>query len=147
MDRKTALGGIQYERLLMRAYHLKQPMLSVHADRRFFYLLYFIRNGADLRQTGYWKQFQDIKDYIRHAIQLLLQEELHPHEQQGLEHARTICEEAWNEDALIAAVQKALNATDRPDFSDSTSADHDAHTTQPFGTPGKTRSNMQPANR
>ncbi len=113
MDRTTISNGELYERFMLRAYCLSQSNPVVGADRRHYYLLYMIRNGVDLRETGYANQLTTLRTYIANGIHQLLDGELHGHEREGLNKAFIELGHADNEEALAKLVAKLIRITQR----------------------------------
>ena len=73
LDKDVEIAGSDYEQLMMRAWGLKHPSASFSADRRLWYLLFYIREGVDLRQTGYREQFNRLKRNVSHALKHILE--------------------------------------------------------------------------
>lgn len=113
MDKFTVSTGELYEQLMLRAFGLSHPNPVVGADRRHYYLLHMIRNGMDLRETGYDNQFVIILTYISNGIANLLDGELHDHEREGLNKAATELEAVKTEQALAKLINKLLRITQR----------------------------------
>ena len=117
MDTRTIQTGVQYETLLIRAYQLKYPSPMLGADRRLYYLLYYIKIGFDLRQTGYPAQFNVIKRNVMEAIEALGRQELHREEKATLRKLLKEMEVVWTESLLEKVISKALRITRRVDVS------------------------------
>jgi|GEM_PF-7084012 len=113
MDHETREAGLLYEQLMMRAYHLRISDPALGADRRWFYLLYHISRGVDLRETGYMVQFLAIKDNVIEAIQMMQQQELHLHERIGLSRVLQELDLVYNEHGLKVAIERTLKITGR----------------------------------
>jgi hypothetical protein len=113
MDKLTIRIGEQYEEFMLRAFGLSQPNPVVGADKRHFYLLYMIRNGVDLRETGYDNQLTIIRTYLSNALAQLLEQELHDHEQKGLNKAVTELETVISEQGMGRLIDKLLRITQR----------------------------------
>ena len=101
-------AGNLYEKLMLRASTLSKADKGLKIDARHWYLLYYIRQGVDLRQTGYWPQFNELKENIREALCLLLTQELHPHEREGLCRLLNQLKDVFSEQELEKLVQKAI---------------------------------------
>jgi hypothetical protein len=113
MDQKSLEAGVKYELLIMRSLQLRRPNSSCGADRRHYYLLYYIRNGCDLRGTGYSQQFTIIKRNLELAFAMFLSFELHPHERLRLMNLSDELEDTVEEDGLFVVMEKALDITSR----------------------------------
>ena len=113
MDHRIKETGMLYEKLMMRAYHLEFPSAPIGADRRIYYLLYYIKIGLDLRQTGYPTQFNTVKAYITTAMENLLRQELHREEKVQLRKLLKELSEVWSESDLEKLLKKALSTTSR----------------------------------
>lgn len=113
MDKFTLNTGELYERLMLRAFGLSQPDPEIGADKRYYYLLYMIRSGVDLRETGYDNQLQAVRTYIGNGIMQLLDSELHDHERDGLNKAISELEQINTEQALAKFINKLLRITQR----------------------------------
>ncbi|RYZ54655.1 MAG: hypothetical protein EOP49_04600 [Sphingobacteriales bacterium] len=113
MDKLTVTTGELYEQLMLRAFGLLHPNPVVGADRRHYYLLYLIRNGMDLRETGYQNQFLIIRTYIANGIANLLDGELHDHERTDLNKVAGELENIQTEQALGKVINKLLRITQR----------------------------------
>ncbi len=105
--------GVLYEKLMMRAYRLDMPVVELGADKKIYYLLYYIRIGVDLRQTGYPTQFNTVKSNLATALHYLLQQELHKEEKIALRKLGTQLSEVWSESAMEKWLKKTLRATER----------------------------------
>lgn len=113
MEQKIKETGMIYEKLMMRAYQLETPSVTIGADRRIYYLLYYIRIGLDLRQTGYPAHFNHVKSNVTSALEYLLKQELHKEEKLGLRKLLKDLGEVWSESALEGLLKKALRSTSR----------------------------------
>ena len=113
MDKFTLNTGELYERFMLRAFGLSQTNPVVGADRRHYYLLYMIRSGVDLRQTGYGRQIATVRIYLNNGIARLLDTELHGHERDGLNKVAVELENADNEHELARLIDKLLRITQR----------------------------------
>lgn len=113
MDRITRDNGELYERFMLLAYNLTKSNPVVGADRRHYYLLYIIRNGIDLRETGYDNQLLTIRTYISNGISNLLEGELHGHERDGLHKAFLELEAINDEESLSKLINKLLRVIQR----------------------------------
>ena len=113
MDEQIITAGIGYETLLLRAKRLTNNGDETNPDRRLYYLLYYIRQGIDLRETGYWPQFNAIKDNVIRALSQFLSYELHPEEETAIRALLTTIETVYAEKALGQAISKALLVTQR----------------------------------
>lgn len=113
MDSISKYRGIQYERLLLRAYQLTNPSTELGADKRIYYLLYYIKAGVDLRETGYIRQFLEIKENVLQALQKMRSIELHQHERIGIERLLQELLHIFDEDALALVIDRALKVTGR----------------------------------
>lgn len=113
MDTITLARGIRYETLIMRAYQLEQSSVELGADRKHYYLLYFIQQGYDLRKTGYVKQFISIKEHVYCALKQFLSMELHKHESIFLRRLLAQLEDVHGVDTLDKVIEGSLNATSR----------------------------------
>jgi len=105
--------GVLYEKLMMRAYRLDTPVVELGADKKIYYLLYYIRIGVDLRQTGYPTQFNTVKSNLAAALEYLLQQELHKEERIALRQLWNQLSEIWSESVLEKWLKTTLRATDR----------------------------------
>lgn len=113
MEQKIKETGVLYEKLMMRAYQLEYPSITIGADRRIYYLLYYIKIGLDLRQTGYPTQFNQVKSNVTSALEYLLKQELHREEKMALRKLLKDLGEVWSESALETLLKKALRFTAR----------------------------------
>ena len=113
MDDYTREAGLLYEQLMMRAYHLRISDPVLGADRRWFYLLYHISRGVDLRGTGYMAQFLAVKNHVIEAIRMMQQQELHLHEHIGLNRVLHELDLVYNEEGLKVAITRTLKITGR----------------------------------
>lgn len=113
MDEQIIIAGIGYETLLLRAKKLTNNNNEMNPDRRQYYLLYYIRQGIDLRETGYWPQFNAIKDNVIRALQQFLNYELHPEEKAAIKNLLAAIETVYAERALGQTISKALLVTQR----------------------------------
>lgn len=112
MDNDTTTRGIMYEELMQRAYGQKIWEANIY-DRRMYYLLYYIKRGADLRNTGYTQHFLTIRGNVYAAINEMLKSELHHHEKLGLQKLLDNMQRAWSEDSLEYILTTALRVTER----------------------------------
>lgn len=115
MDIITKQAGAAYEKLLLRALEADVAMPGTIADRRLYYLLYYIKAGADLRETGYTKQFIDIRNNVALAFGKILSRELHQHEAIAVARLQEELLHAYNEDHLANIIDRALKVTERLD--------------------------------
>ena len=113
MDKFTLSTGELYERFMLRAYCLSRSNPVVGADKRHYYLLYMIRNGVDLRETGYTNQLNTLRTYLNNGINQLLDGELHDHEREGLNKAIIELYQVDSEEALAKLVAKLMRITQR----------------------------------
>lgn len=113
MDSTTTERGLRYEELLMRAFELEFPDVALGANRRIYYLLYYINIGFDLRGTGYTHQFLQVKENVATAFQQLLELELHRHERIWVKQLQKELLRVHDEDALDRVIIKGLDATSR----------------------------------
>ncbi|HTN46602.1 MAG TPA: hypothetical protein VL098_09665 [Flavipsychrobacter sp.] len=109
----TARTGLRYERLMMQAHQLSAVNSELAADRRVYYLLHYIKIGYDLRQTGYSKQFNWIKDNIIIAMELLLKQEIHRDEKAHLRKLLKKMDNVWTESALEQVINRCYEVTRR----------------------------------
>ena len=108
MDDYTREAGLLYEQLMMRAYHLRISDPVLGADRRWFYLLYHISRGVDLRGTGYMAQFLAVKNHVIEAIRMMQQQE-----HIGLNRVLQELDLVYNEEGLKVAITRTLKITGR----------------------------------
>jgi len=113
VDIITKQTGIAYEKLILRALQTDMAVRGTIADRRLYYLLYYIKAGADLRETGYTKQFIDIRNNIDVAFGRILSMELHQHEAIAVIRLREELLQVYNEDYLANIINRALKVTKR----------------------------------
>lgn len=111
MDAKVFQTGIQYEKLMMRAFRIDYPSAIIGADRKIYYLLYYIKIGLDLRKTGYAPQFNEIKQNLKDSLKALLEQELHPHQKRALRKLAKELEHAWSEPHLERIISKAMESS------------------------------------
>lgn len=97
----------------MRAFELEFPDTLVGADRKLYYLLYYIRIGLDLRGTGYTAQFLRVKEHVVSAFNQLQELELHRHERIWVKQLQKELLHAHTEDKLDRVIIKTLDATSR----------------------------------
>lgn len=113
MEQKIKETGVLYEKLMMRAHQLDAPSVTMGADRRIYYLLYYIKIGLDLRQTGYPAQFNLVKSNVTTALERMLKQELHKEERVALRRLLKTLGEVWSESELERWLKRALISTSR----------------------------------
>lgn len=115
MDSETIQAGIDYEKLIKRALIYEPAADAVMADRRVYYLLYYIRQGVDLRQTGYLAQFELIRSNVLKALDTFCRNRLNEEERTELNRLYNDVKDIYNEAGLNKLIVKALATTKRMD--------------------------------